>query len=109
MRARPLTSRLPRPLLLLLAAVALLGLAWSLLVPPWQAPDENAHFGYAQAVAEGEGIPGTEEGQIVLDRPVPGATDAVHAKQVAFNRNLTPVWSETLFDQWRAGPDRASG
>ena len=60
MRPRRLTSRLPRPLLLLLAAVAVLGLAWALLVPPWQAPDENYHFAYAQGLAEGAGIPGAE-------------------------------------------------
>ena len=32
---------IPRPLLLLLGAVAVVGVAWALLVPPWQAPDER--------------------------------------------------------------------
>jgi 4-amino-4-deoxy-L-arabinose transferase-like glycosyltransferase len=39
------------------ALVALLnGLAWSLLTPPFQVPDENAHFAYVQQLAE-RGLP----------------------------------------------------
>ena len=32
--------------------VAIVGLCWALLVPPWQSPDELAHFAYAQSLAE---------------------------------------------------------
>ena len=36
-----------------IAALALLnGLAWAVLAPPWQAPDEIEHFAYAQRLAE---------------------------------------------------------
>ena len=41
-----------RPLLLLLGAVAAFVVAWSLFVPPFQVPDEQAHFGYVQSLAE---------------------------------------------------------
>lgn len=40
------------------------GAAWSLLTPPFQVPDETAHFAYAQSFAEngsGAGIPGRPE------------------------------------------------
>ncbi len=40
------------------------GAAWSLLTPPFQVPDETAHFAYAQSIAEngsGPGIPGRPE------------------------------------------------
>ena len=40
------------------ALVALLnGLAWSLLTPPFQVPDENAHFAYVQQLAERGSLP----------------------------------------------------
>src|SRR6266566_10051792 len=42
----------------LCALVALAnGLAWSLLVPPFEVPDENAHYAYVQQVAEGGTLP----------------------------------------------------
>jgi Predicted membrane protein (DUF2142) len=40
------------------AAVALAnGLAWSLITPPFQAPDENAHYAYVQQLAERAAMP----------------------------------------------------
>ena len=40
------------------AAVALLnGLAWSLITPPFQVPDENAHYAYVQELAERGKLP----------------------------------------------------
>jgi hypothetical protein len=43
---------------LLCALVALAnGLAWSLIVPPFQVPDENAHYAYVQQVAERGTLP----------------------------------------------------
>jgi hypothetical protein len=36
-----------------IAAIAVVsGFIWAVLVPPWQAPDEIAHFGYTQYLAE---------------------------------------------------------
>ncbi len=50
-------SRVPR-LAWACALVALLnGLAWSLLTPPFQVPDENAHFAYVQQLAERGSLP----------------------------------------------------
>ena len=40
------------PLGLLLAAVAVVLAAWALFVPPFQVPDENAHFAYVQSLVE---------------------------------------------------------
>jgi len=40
------------------AAVALLnGLAWSLITPPFEVPDENAHYAYVQQLAERGKLP----------------------------------------------------
>jgi glycosyltransferase involved in cell wall biosynthesis len=39
-----------RGLALLLAATLVKGLAWSIIVPPWHAPDEMQHFYYSQII-----------------------------------------------------------
>jgi len=54
----------PKSLAVLLVVVMLVGLAWALVVPPWQSPDEIAHFAYTQTLAESfrlPGIPGRPE------------------------------------------------
>jgi 4-amino-4-deoxy-L-arabinose transferase-like glycosyltransferase len=48
----------PAPLAAILVVVVLTGLMWALLVPPWQAPDEDSHFAYAQSLAERFALPG---------------------------------------------------
>ena len=48
----------PRTILVLVAMVALAhGLFWSILIPPFQAPDETEHFAYAQYLAETGKLP----------------------------------------------------
>src|SRR4051794_22513550 len=42
----------PVPLCLILAVAVLELLCWVTFAPPWQAPDEPAHFAYAQHFAE---------------------------------------------------------
>lgn len=49
----------PRPLAGLLVAVALFGVAWALIVPPLQAPDEDTHFAYVQTLAQRHRLPGS--------------------------------------------------
>lgn len=44
--------RIPVPLGLILAVAALEVLLWVCAAPPWQGPDESAHFAYAQHYAE---------------------------------------------------------
>jgi 4-amino-4-deoxy-L-arabinose transferase-like glycosyltransferase len=43
---------IPAALCWVLFAVGLAGVTWALAVPPWQVPDEDAHFAYAQTIAE---------------------------------------------------------
>ena len=49
--------RVPPALAALVVVVAILGVGWALLVPPWQSPDENNHFAYAQSLAERGALP----------------------------------------------------
>lgn len=49
---------MPRPLLGLLAAVAVVGIAWALVVPPWQSPDSFTHYAYTESLATRSALPG---------------------------------------------------
>ena len=52
----------PRPALLLLLLVYLLfGIAYSLVVPPFEAPDEPFHYAFVRHVAQGNGLPVQDE------------------------------------------------
>ena len=74
-RARDVRARAPAgggappvALVALIAASLLLALVWALVSPPFQAPDENSHFGYAQALAV-DGLAARRPGpRAVLDR-----------------------------------------
>ena len=44
-------------------------LSWALLVPPWQSPDELAHFAYVQSLAESFTIPRHRRRTSGLERP----------------------------------------
>ena len=51
------TDRAGRAALLILLGFALLGLAFSFVVPPFESPDELYHYGFVQHVAAGNGLP----------------------------------------------------
>jgi 4-amino-4-deoxy-L-arabinose transferase-like glycosyltransferase len=43
---------------MLLVIVAIVGVWWALLVPPWQAPDTQWHYAYMESLIEGGRLPG---------------------------------------------------
>jgi 4-amino-4-deoxy-L-arabinose transferase-like glycosyltransferase len=96
---------LPRPLLCLLCAVALLGVSWALFVPPFQSPDENSHFGYAQELAEDFELPG-QTGRKVFSTEQQLAHDRSNSEQAAAVPATKPEWSKTAYERWRAGEER---
>lgn len=103
--ARARTRRVPAPLAALLGACALLGLAWALLLPAWQAPDENAHYAFVQSLVDGPGLPG------VADRPVfsteqTGAASAVNADQTAGALFTRPEWDPRAYERFRADAEQ---
>jgi 4-amino-4-deoxy-L-arabinose transferase-like glycosyltransferase len=55
---RALKARsVPRPLVALLAMATIQVVAWMVVLPPFQGPDEDAHFAYVQHLAETGGRP----------------------------------------------------
>lgn len=98
------------PLVLLVAASLLLAVAWALISPPLQAPDENSHVGYVQTLAETGDLPGAP------DRP-PFSTEQLtaaevsNADQAAAQSSVRMEWDPRADTRWerraRALPERA--
>jgi len=65
-----LQDRSRRILLLLLIVTLLKGWLWSVVVPVWQANDEDQHFGYAQEVARQRAWPVAPPSQVTEERAV---------------------------------------
>jgi 4-amino-4-deoxy-L-arabinose transferase-like glycosyltransferase len=94
-------ARPPAPLAALLVLTALVGVAWALVTPVFQAPDENSHFAYAQTVAETFELPGDPE------RPTASTEQNVaaavsDADQAAAQLPVRMEWSQAAYDRWRA-------
>jgi hypothetical protein len=93
--------RLPAPLTALLAAVALLGLAWALVVPLFQAPDENAHYAYSQSLAERFELPG-DPGRPPVSSEHDLAATASNAYRPPGAPQAKPSWDPQAEARWRA-------
>jgi 4-amino-4-deoxy-L-arabinose transferase-like glycosyltransferase len=102
----------PAPLAALLGTVALVGIAWALLLPPWQSPDENSHFGYAQLLAERFELP-AKTGKPLFSTEQDLAQSRSNSDQTAQSLVTRPEWSEEAYDRWQAAdrelPDSARG
>jgi hypothetical protein len=98
----------PAPLKWLLAAVAITGVAWVLVVPPWQVPDEDAHFAYVQTIAELHRRP-ADDGRPALEAQKSSEQDLAE-RDSGFLRSYqrleaNPEWSERREREWRATPE----
>ncbi len=92
----------PRGLLLLLGIVAVIGVSWALIVPPWQSPDEVAHYAYAQSLAEDFALPG-QPGRPGISGDQSLADSAVGASRGAFYPATSPPdWSRADYDAYLA-------
>jgi 4-amino-4-deoxy-L-arabinose transferase-like glycosyltransferase len=98
-------TRVPVPLRWLVAAALLAGLSWALLVPPWQAPDEDAHFAYVQTVAELGRLP-ADDGRRSREA---GKSTEQHRAELASRYidssqriEMRPAWDPRTEARWRA-------
>ena len=97
----------PRSLLALLAAVLVLGLAWALSVPAFQAPDEPSHFAYTQSLAERFKLP--RGGPAFASTDQRRAADAVNADQTAQAPDTKVEWSRAAYRRWQRQAARLPG
>jgi 4-amino-4-deoxy-L-arabinose transferase-like glycosyltransferase len=94
-------ARPPAPLAALLLLTALVGVAWALVTPVFQAPDENSHFGYAQTLAESFDLPGDADRPRASTEQNVAASDS-NADQAAAQLPVRMEWSQAAYDRWRA-------
>lgn len=99
-RTRSRLARVPAPLIGLLAAVFVTSTAWALLMPPFLAPDENSHFGYAQTLAESFELPG-KANRDLFSTEQELAHDRSNSEQTAAVLQTKPEWSKLAFTRWR--------
>ncbi len=90
-----------RALAPLLIAVFLVGIAWSLVTPPWQAPDENSHFAYAQYLAESGSLPGRRADAPTFSTEQVAAAAASNADLAAAQRSIKMQWDPAAFARWQ--------
>jgi 4-amino-4-deoxy-L-arabinose transferase-like glycosyltransferase len=93
-------SRPPAALVALMAVAFILSLAWTLVTPAFQAPDEQTHFAYAQSLGERFALPGDAKRQ-PFSTAHRDAVKAVNADQVAGSLLTKPEWSEAVEARWR--------
>ena len=109
--------RVPLPLALLLATATILSLAWIVLLPPLQGPDEVSHFTYVQRIAERHVIPwmpsgGSNNSGGPYSTEVNTALTPGGFGPLAANEAARPLWTradEQLFARAVSGADRKNG
>jgi 4-amino-4-deoxy-L-arabinose transferase-like glycosyltransferase len=99
----------PAPLGALLVTVLVIGVAWALVVPPGQVPDEPNHIGYTQSIVERGVLPGHANRTLSTEEDV--ALGFALRGGVSRNLNKQPSWSPAVYRRWTAvGPlPRADG
>src|SRR3954449_3685523 len=93
-------SRVPRPLAILLILAAVEALAWIAIVPAFQGPDEGAHFGYTQNLAENHARPEFDKGSGTDSTEVGSAMTFLNLRALAGSPNARPLYSEPDLKAW---------
>jgi hypothetical protein len=101
--ARRLGS-VPLPLRLILAVAALELACWITFAPPWQAPDEPAHFAYAQHLAEvghppSKGFPQTGAGSESTQQGT--AENWFNLRTTLGQAGVRPLWDKVDLQRFR--------
>ena len=105
--------RVPPPLAAVLVIVAIVGVSWALLVPPWQSPDEGDHFAYAQSLAErlalpgAAGRPGWSDDQADADAASDASVNAFSSDALKFDWN--PQDEARYRAEFALHPSRSNG
>jgi 4-amino-4-deoxy-L-arabinose transferase-like glycosyltransferase len=92
--------RVPRPLVLLLACTFIVNACWALVTPAWQSPDEGAHFGYVQTLAEDGRLPNDDPGPTFSTEQRLGERMTDFGR-VRGNPQGRPQWSPEVSDRFR--------
>jgi hypothetical protein len=113
-RLRAGASRIPRAALMCALLAVLNAACWSVITPPFQAPDEPSHFAYAQLLAETGRLPDNDAGDVSEEEEE--VVHALHQPQVEWHpevgtisspASLRELHEELTLPLVRAGPGGA--
>jgi 4-amino-4-deoxy-L-arabinose transferase-like glycosyltransferase len=104
-------------LIILLVIVSVVGTVWALAVPPWQVPDESAHFAYVQSFSETlriPNLPGNRRRKMAsADQTL--AQSSVNLDAMAWSPTWAPGdwsradWAQYLSTERLRSPSKANG
>jgi hypothetical protein len=106
--------RIPAPLALVLAMATAVSVAWCVVVPPFQGPDEAPHFLYTQRIVERQAIPFVWHARSNPPGVSPNSAEVRTALvqagfgPLAGNLGARPYWTSADVGEWRRA-DRALG
>jgi hypothetical protein len=89
-----------------LAVSVLLAVSWAVMLPAFQAPDEQSHFAYVQSLAERQALPG-DAARPWFSTQMSQAITAMNSDQVASQRLVKPEWSDQVEENWRVNQGQA--
>ncbi len=105
----------PAPLALVLAAAAIAALAWAMVLPPFQGPDESEHFAYVQHLAETGKAPSSTEysGAGSHSSEQAFAMDRLGLRMLMGSPEARPLWDPVELGAWErfekgVGPSQRS-
>jgi hypothetical protein len=99
-RLQTQARKIPRPLALLLVVAALLSTAWDMALPPFQGPDEGAHFAYVQHLAETGHTPSVTTGSAPDSTEEQDALIWLNLRSLVGNLSARPAWSPADLNLW---------
>lgn len=99
-RIRDRRRRVPTVLALILVAAGLQSLAWDVALPAFQGPDEDAHFGYVQHLAETGTIPSSSAGNAPNSTEVAFELNALNLHALMGDPGARPAWSSADLAYW---------
>lgn len=91
---------MPMPLRVLVAVAILLSIAWAAVTPPLVGPDETAHYGYAQYLAETRDKPQYEAGNGTVSTETGSAMLALNLWPVIGAGEGKPAFHATDLRDW---------
>lgn len=94
--------RIPRPLALLLVVAVVQSVAWDVAIPPFQGPDEAAHFAVVQHLAETGNLPSPNSGGGPDSKEVGSALTTLNLQSTIGNLTARPAWSPADLNYWHA-------
>lgn len=98
--------RIPPALGALMAVSLLLSVTWAAVLPAFQAPDEQVHFGYVQSLVERHEMPG-DASRPSYSTQMLEAMAAVNSDQVAAQIHVKPEWSDRREREWEITQGRS--